>query len=242
MKRFPLLPALFLTLVLGACAYPPQESPTPVDSTTSSSAVSSTPLEAGDVTQSESASEAGSASGALAVAERLTSEGMLEIGSATARHTLTVYTNHACEYCREFADNHLPRLQTEYLSRGTLKLQISILPLQKYANSTAEAAALICAARQGQGLNMHHALFALQTRTAGGIATVAKNLKLDAKVFDACIQDPATEQLLSLQVTAAAANDVTLVPTFFLDGKKSVGLPYYPDLRGMLDVALQKQM
>lgn len=239
-----LLPLLGLSLLaLSACQFPvpidpPETNSVPSASSSSSITTEEGPLEAGDVaasTASKSTPVAGS--GSYAYSERVTPEGYLEIGAPQAALTMRMYTNHACAYCADFAKEQLPRLQEDFMAQGQLTLQIALLPFIKYPNSDAEAAALLCAARQGRGQEMHLELFALTPRTPAGIDAVAKRLALDKAAFDTCRKDPATQSLLAAQQVTTRAQGITLAPTFVLDGESTAGLPYYPDLRGMLKKA-----
>ncbi len=173
------------------------------------------------------------------ITERLLPTGLLEIGDANAPLTLLLFTEHHCRYCKEFQNKHFVTLYKDFIESRKLKLQIAILPLKKYTGSELSAIGLLCAAAQGKGIPMHELLFTLGASNTDTLMKEAATLKLDQTLFATCLTAPATAGLLELQASLARSLDVTLVPTFFLNGTKSVGLPYYPDLRGMIDAQLK---
>jgi len=167
--------------------------------------------------------------------ERLLPTGILEIGHSDAPSTLLLFTEHHARYCREFQRDFFPQLQKDFIDPGLLKLQIAIFPLQKYEQSQAAATALLCAAEQGQGLALHNELSEKLDRERLPPRKYAEALALDMDVFDECTQNEGIALVLEQQQSLARSLGVSLVPTFFLNGEKLVGLPYYADLKGMIE-------
>ncbi len=173
------------------------------------------------------------------VTERLLKEGVLEIGPAQAPLTLQVFTNESCTYCAQFSRDMLGQLEQDYMQSGKLKVQISLVPFQKYPGSAWDEKAVLCAARQSKGLAMHLALFTARAHDRAGMLKAGAATGLDQKSFTSCLDSPDTQAAVQAQELATQALHVTLVPTFILNGKTSVGLPHYADLRGRIDGALQ---
>lgn len=169
------------------------------------------------------------------IVERLLPSGLLEIGDRDAKLILLMFTEHHCRYCKEFHVDHFPKLLRDYIDQGKLRLQIAMLPLQKYAGSEQAAATLYCAAAQGKGVAMHELLFELGAPDRETMMREANTLELDIPLFTECIDSEETIDIVENQKSLARSLDVTLVPTFFLNGERSVGLPYYADLRGMIE-------
>ena len=167
--------------------------------------------------------------------ERLLPTGILEIGDRDAPLTLLLFTEYHCHYCREFAGDHLPKLLRDFVATKKLRLQIAILPLKKYSLSEPTAIAALCAAAQGKGLAMHAKLLGNLEKDTDAIASYAEELKLEMKLFKECVASDDAKGKIEMQKSLARSLDVTLVPTLFLNGEKSVGLPYWPDLRGMIE-------
>lgn len=172
--------------------------------------------------------------GSQEVGERLLPSGLLEIGSPDAKTVLMLFTEHHCKYCKQFHKEQYPRLYEEFIETGDIKLQIGILPLKKYTDARRAAVGMLCSAAQGKGVAMHEMLFALGAGSEDVLISEAVTLELNVEEFTTCIRSSEADQLLTKQTEIAESLGVTLVPTFFLNGEKSVGLPYYADLRGMM--------
>ena len=173
----------------------------------------------------------------MVVRQRLLTGGLLEMGEPTAPVSLLLFTNHFCSYCREFHETYLPRLLSEYMQAGKLRVVTVPFSLKKYPESATAAITFLCGAQQGKGREMNDLLFQGSMSNVGVQKRLA-DLGLDAKKLQECLRGPDAEQILVAQKNMADALGVTLVPTFFLNGEKTVGLPTYADLRGMIDTGL----
>lgn len=225
-----------MSVLVAACTW---ELPTPQTGTGSS--VSSAQTDTGSILSDSGAIvlEEGAAPAEEATVqehrERLLPNGILEIGKTGSGLTLLLFTEHHSPYPRDFAEEQLPRLLSEFVTTDNLKIQIAILTLQKYPGSTESAKALYCAARQGKGLRMHYLLFAKpDTYNAN-----AAELELDVPTFETCMRSDDATAKIAAQQQLAAETETTLIPTFFLDGEKFVGLPYYADLRARIEKTLR---
>lgn len=195
-------------------------------------------LEYGDTEGVDSSKGSSSSLADDRTTERLLPNGALELGMANAPLTLTLFTHHACGYCHTFEQEELPRLLGDFVEKGTLKLDIVPLELRKYPQSAMQEKVFICSAAQGKGLDAHRLLFTASVTAPKAETTLAKALKLDAKTFSACLKSPDTEALIKAEQDEAASLNITLVPTFVLDGKTMVGLRSYADLRGSIEEAM----
>ncbi len=173
------------------------------------------------------------------VTERLLSGGLLEIGSAEAPLTLLVFTNFSSDYCRRFQTEYVPRLMHDFIEPGKLRLQIAPLTLQKYPESDDASKLLHCAALQGSGRTMLDLLVTSPRITVPAILAQSQARGLDVNTLRACLEDTSTEQMIAMQRQFAAGSGVTLVPTFYLNGETSEGLPEYADLRGWIETTLE---
>lgn len=176
----------------------------------------------------------------LVIVERLLPSGLLEIGDRDAPTSLMMFTEHHCRYCKQFFREQFPRLHEDFIAQGKLRLQIGILPLKKYIHSERAALGLLCASTQGKGIPMHEILFKIGAKDRATLMKEAVTLELDLKLFEQCLDSPDTARTIERQRSLARTLDVELVPTFYLNGEKSVGLPYYADLRGMIESQIQK--
>ena len=142
-------------------------------------------------------------------------------------------------YGGDVDDSKTPDAYKEFINQGTVRLQIGILPLHKYVDSEAAAITLLCGAMQERGIPMHKLLFELGAKDKDVQMSLAQTLELDTALFTQCLDSPDTARTVEREKSFARSLDVTLVPTFFLNGEKSVGLPDYVDLRSMIEKKLQ---
>lgn len=166
--------------------------------------------------------------------ERLLPSGILEIGDRDAPHSLLLVTEHHCRYCRDFLSEHVPLLEEQFITPGLLRLSIVTLHLRKYPGSPESAAGLHCASTQGKGLLMHRLLFERPSSDRSSLLSYARELGLDTELYGTCLSDAGTKSALAAQQAWLRSLDVTLVPTYFIDGVKYTGLPYGPDLIGQI--------
>jgi protein-disulfide isomerase len=225
-----LLPALLSTLALCACLVPQQPGPTTVTEV-SSQAASAQPA------SSRSSVRPRTGSGVV-LGERMLSGGILEFGSPAAAHTLTAVIHYASPYSRIFLNEQKPRLLSDFVRDGTLKLRFLPLDVRKYSQGDAQASAVLCAAAQGKGMTMHDALATGDTLPEGKAITA---LGLDLKAYQACLKSPDLQRLRAEQRLEAQRLGVTLVPTFILDDQTFQGLQEYPDLRGRIRNLMQEK-
>lgn len=166
--------------------------------------------------------------------ERLLSSGLLELGNRDAPHTMLLITEHHCSYCRRFLTEHMPMLEQQFLATGKLRLTIAILPLKKYSGSSEMSVALLCAGKQNRGFSMHRLLFQRAASDRTSFLSYAKELKLDEKLYGECLESEEAAMMVGEQQSWLRSLSVSVVPTYFLDGKKYTGLPYGADLEGQL--------
>ena len=243
MKR--LLSAIALSLLVASCTKSlvvrgPNTQVSPLDQQATASSAMSEPqaLEYGD---SEAASNTGSLLGNEHVGERILPTGIVEIGDPAAPLVVLLFTHHSCNYCRTFTDERLPSLLRDFVDHGKVRVQIAQLNISKYPQSLTQAKSLVCAAAQGKGIAMHKELFNQQFWDDKALTALAKKVGLKDKVFMDCLKAPGTASAVQLQQSLAQSLGVSLVPTYFIDGQKYVGLPQYPDLRGRIEEALSKK-
>lgn len=169
--------------------------------------------------------ESGASMSAVSTPAVSVSTGTLLIGRADAPVTMLLFTNYDCAYCRDFEYTLMPRLQTDFIDKGTLNVRVIALPLQKYADSDRNAQLLLCGTRAGSGADVHRQLFADRN---------------DFPALKTCLDDAAyLQREMAAQHALITTLNVTLVPTYVLDGQIFTGLPTYADLRGQIRNALE---
>jgi len=223
--------ALGATSLLAACAV---TGPSASDSSSSSSSVSSVPVIPSGKTGTGAADTVLAQTGAIA--ERLvTTTGVLEYGLHAAPHTLLIFTNHSCAYCKDFDQTVYPEIKKEFVDTGILRLQMIVLPIQKYPSSVVEAAGVYCAGKQQKGFPLYRSLFNIATHDRAGVVAAAQTAGVKLPEFQECLDDPATRTVLQEQSSLIQSLNVTLVPTMFLNGEQMQGVPKAADVRGWIE-------
>lgn len=226
LKRLPLLAA---TLTLTACLVRVQEPNVPMPVNPASSTSSAPRFEENIVPSSQS--------GGITQANRLLPSGALEIGDAAAPVSILLFTNHSCAYCKQFQD-YLPRLRDEFIAQGNVRISILPFALQKYPQSREAAGIFLCAAMMNQGPAVHDLLFRERIGSTA-FTTALASLNVQQAELDACTKSEEIAKRIDAQQAVAQSLGVTLVPTYFINGEKYVGLPEYADLKMQIEEELE---
>ncbi len=241
MQKRLLLPLLLTPMLVSACAFAPSVDHLrvigPEPRTESGTAASGSSTSAVDVRATLSAFDGAALNGTGSV--RFLATGILEFGETDAPHTLTVFTEYHCGYCREFHRSMLPGLIAEFADPGALKIRIVPFEIHKYVNSRTANQALFCAGKTGSGAAMHALLTERENKHRSSVIEYAEELGIDAKGFTDCLDAEGTSGILALQQQVAESLRMKFVPTFVLDDELRTGLPLPADLRGWIE---QKQM
>ncbi|HUL71729.1 MAG TPA: thioredoxin domain-containing protein [Vicinamibacterales bacterium] len=138
-------------------------------------------------------------------------------GSPKAKVAVIEFSDFQCPYCGKFAREIQPELEKRYVEPGKVRWLFRHFPLEQIHPFAMKAAlAAICADQQGQFWAMHNALFARQAQLdEASVRERARNLKLDAKRFDTCLQNPVTAQVRADTLEGNALS-VSGTPTFFI--------------------------
>ena len=147
------------------------------------------------------------------------------LGADDAVVTLVEYGDFECPFCRA-ATPVIKRLMAEHKGRLRLVWKDSPLPSHPDARPAAEAAR--CAADQGKFWDYHDKLFDNQkSLSKGRLRDYAKQLKLDQRAFESCVNGGTHAKGVQAAVDEATTMGVTATPTIFINGRMVVGaLPY----------------
>lgn len=162
---------------------------------------------------------------------------VLELGDAEADVHMTIFTNHACAYCREFHRTIMPRLNDEFVREGLVHVTIVPFALNKYASSMRAALLQVCALRQGKGLEMNDLLFTHAPDTPA-FRTQLNTFGFDGGALQTCTDSAEAKAAVDAQKTLAQSHNVTVVPSYMIDDTLFKGLPEYADLRGQIRESL----
>ena len=215
------------TLILAACLVPSRQT-SPVASPSSSRNFGSSASSSWRSSRHTSSSSQPN----IALAVEHLSGSTVQFGRPDTEHELTVFLNFSSPLSRTFHDEHLPRLLTDFVRPGTLRVRIIPLPLHVYQRSDEQIAFLTCGLEQGKGLEAMDALF---DAGQSGRMPAAQDAMLDPKKLATCLKSDVASDSIKRLHTLAEAFDVHLVPTFSFDAALWSGLPTYAELRGRLE-------
>jgi predicted DsbA family dithiol-disulfide isomerase len=154
-------------------------------------------------------------------------------GPADAKVTITEYSDFQCPACG-LAFATFDQLKDRYNSTRIVFSHFP-LPQHTYAEKAAEAAE--CAGDQGRFWEYHDTLFSHQDALqADALKSYAKQLGLNATLFDACLDSGVMASRVSSDKNAALSRGVQSTPTFFVNDVKIEGsqsLSYFDRVVGI---------
>jgi protein-disulfide isomerase len=172
-----------------------------------------------------------------------------DLGRADAPVQLEIWADFQCPICGSLAKDYLPRLVTEFVVPGTIRIvshDIAILGLAAENESLGAAVAARCAADQDKYWPYHDWLYANQRGENRGafspdrLAAIANEAGLDRGRWDVCIADPAQAAAIRRNTSDAAAAGIDSTPTFRFAGQVLRGLPRtYGDLAASIRGAVE---
>jgi protein-disulfide isomerase len=159
-------------------------------------------------------------------------------GPASAPVLIAVFTDLQCPVCRLVAE---PLKKAEEAFPGKVRAVYKHLPLPMHRWARDAAIGTECAGRFGRFWDMHDTLYAQQdvwgrSETPEALRSAlrgyARGLKLDEPAFAACLDDPGAAAAVDADVAEGKGLWIYATPTFFINGKRFVGLAQFKT-RGM---------
>jgi protein-disulfide isomerase len=137
-------------------------------------------------------------------------------GSASARVTIVEFSDFQCPFC-----SRVVRTVDEVLKKygDDVKLYFRHYPLPSHENAPKAAEASMCAHEQHKFWEMHDKLFDNQRALeAPQLKVYARELGLDAKEFERCLDGGKYAELVRQDQSAGEAAGVNGTPAFFING------------------------
>lgn len=158
------------------------------------------------------------------------------LGRDDAPIVIVEYSNYQCPYCGRFHVTVLPRLQSEYIDTGKVRLIFRDLPLAMHRESVPAAIAAHCAAEQGKFWAMNGALFANQRELGAELyGRLAQTLNLDTGKFSTCVQSPLSRKRVQADAQEAKRYDLNSTPSFILGRSVQGIVEIHRTARGFVD-------
>jgi protein-disulfide isomerase len=142
-------------------------------------------------------------------------------GPESAPITIVEFADFQCPHCAEFA----PVVDKVLDSRkNEVRFVYKFYVLGKFPHSEAAARAAIAAGKQGKFWEMHHAIFANQSRLdQQGLDALAKELGLDVARLHADMQAPETSERIAKDKKLGEDLKIEGTPTIFINGRQFDG-------------------
>jgi len=161
------------------------------------------------------------------------------LGSPSAPVVMELYADFQCPACKLLVTTELPRLWTDFIQPGTLRIEardVDILGSGNPDESLELAAGAACAAEQGRYWQFHDYVFWNQGRENKGdhspefIARVADAAGVDLTAWQECFARDDVRSTVRQDTTVATGKGVNQTPTLVLNGTSLVGVPDYDQL------------
>ena len=165
------------------------------------------------------------------------------LGKADAPVTIVEYFSLGCIHCKHFHDDVLPKLKTEYIDTGKVRLVYRDFPLEGL--SLAAATVTRCVNDLAY-FAMVDTFFAQQQtwyveNGLDQVKTIAKGAGMDEAAFNACIADPARKDaVVASRSEAETTFKVNSTPTFFINDRVLKGVSEYEAFKATIDGALAR--
>jgi protein-disulfide isomerase len=164
-------------------------------------------------------------------------------GSDKAQVTLIEFSDFQCSFCRRFWKKTLPLIEERYIKTGKVKFVYRHFAiLGKPSKAAAQAAE--CAGEQGKFWEYHDKLFASAGSpfafTRGRLKGYARELGLEDKVFNQCLDSGKYSRRVDGETSIAASLGARGTPAFFLNGRLMVGAQPFEVFEAVIEKELKK--
>lgn len=159
-------------------------------------------------------------------------------GDANAPVTMVEYSDFECPFCLRHLPN-IERVLSEY--KGKVKLVYRHFPLSFHPQAQKAAEAYECAGEQGgaeKAYLMHDKIFESNQNQTMGVdqwKKIAKDIKLNSKKFDDCLDTGKFANKIRQQMAGGSAAGVSGTPATFINGQLVSGAVPYEQLKSVID-------
>lgn len=164
------------------------------------------------------------------------------MGDPNAPVLIEEFSDANCSYCRQFHEDTLPQVISDYVATGKVRFVYYQFPFIS-PESTAAAVAATCAAEQNMFWPYQAIVFANQdgpgSYTANRLEAFAESLKLDMEAFKECVRDGDAEEVVREGFLRGNAAGVDSTPSFLINGVLTVGASAFSGFSASIEAALQ---
>ncbi|MCH7810373.1 MAG: DsbA family protein [Chloroflexi bacterium] len=161
-------------------------------------------------------------------------------GDPDAPVELVMWGDFQCPFCKRFEVETLPRIRSEYVDTGKVKLVWR--NFEHYGRESEDAAvAAYCAGEQGQFWEYHDTLYRVQGGINSGafspprLIQLAQEHQLDIASFEACQSQFKYDAVLSADYNRGISQGVTGTPGFFVNDEYISGAQPFEVFASVID-------
>jgi protein-disulfide isomerase len=153
-------------------------------------------------------------------------------GGANAPVTIIAFSDYECPFCKR-AEATVEQVMKTYGDKVRLVHRDFPLTIHKHAQQAAEAAR--CAEAQGKFWEYHGKLFASDDLSTDKLKAMAKDVGLDPKKFDECLDKQQFKDAVAKDVADGNAAGVNGTPAFFINGRVLSGAQPFEKFKEIID-------
>jgi protein-disulfide isomerase len=165
--------------------------------------------------------------------------GEMVLGKDDAKVTIIEYASASCPHCAEFANDHLPKLQKDYIDTGKVRLIFREFP----HNDPAMGAFMIarCAPKE-KYFPLVDVFFKTQQKWVAnpleGLKEIALQAGFTEETFTACLNNKDVATKIFEVRQKAETFGISGIPTFFINGERYQGDYTYDAMKVEIDKLL----
>lgn len=160
------------------------------------------------------------------------------MGADDAEVTIVQFGGFQCYYCKR-VDHTVKELVHAY--DGKVRLVYKDFPLAGHGRARAAAVAAHCAGAQGKYWEMADLLMENQGRLEPEhLSEYAQRVGLDVGAWNTCLDDPAWQRRIDVDIQEGHDAGVTSTPTFFFNGLMFTGAHSYDRFAALVDQELAR--
>lgn len=169
-------------------------------------------------------------------AQPVSVHGASRVGAPNAKTALIQYFDFECPYCKKFALDILPGLQTKYVDSGRAAFFWRHLPLRNHPFAVSAAQSAVCADRFGRFADAHDILFR-SSQLSEALRTLPMTLTVPSAAFEKCRAEFGAAAV-AMDQSSANALGIASTPSFLVGRIQDDGtVKVIKALRGVRPIA-----
>lgn len=172
--------------------------------------------------------------------EGVTAAGNVVKGNPDAKVLMVEFSDFQCPFTKRFYMNSFGKIEKEYIENGKLKFVFRDFPLGFHPQAKIAAMACECAGRQDKYWKMFDKLLNASSLEVESLKEFAKDLKLNTKIFDKCLDNQQTKDEVENDFQEGQKFGVGGTPAFFINGRKIEGAMPFEIFKQIIDEELSK--